>query len=404
MNSGYKKWHLSSTTLIVGLLLNPFISAQEPTTSDAITNYIRAIDTIESDSSAYSRELADLYLSLGNAYVTSGDFAAAKRAFQRGMQIERVNLGLNSLAQTPYLFSIAETETQLGNYTESQAALETLYNINVETHGESSPAMLPVLEQLLDWYTDSYDQLSRSDAYKSLIVAEDIGERMYRILSNNKAINPSESAEQYRKISHMHYMIARHLEEYGEPVESGFSINNGQQVRSQESSSHMHFRRGKAALEERVKSLEQQPDASMTEKALALIDVGDWYTAFAQRASAKKTYNLAYELLPDDENGNTQRQALFGQPTLIAYTAANRGQTTLPQDLQVTVTVLSSGSTRNPAIIDPPESLSERALNSIYKDIRNMRFRPQWVEGKPTKAEIVLPYASQQADLNLTKK
>ncbi|MDO7636202.1 MAG: tetratricopeptide repeat protein [Porticoccaceae bacterium] len=404
MNSGYKKWHLSSTTLIVGLLLNPFISAQEPTASDAITNYIRAIDTIESDSSAYSRELADLYLSLGNAYVTSGDFAAAKRAFQRGMQIERVNLGLNSLAQTPYLFSIAETETQLGNYTESQAALETLYNINVETHGESSPAMLPVLEQLLDWYTDSYDQLSRSDAYKSLIVAEDIGERMYRILSNNKAINPSESAEQYRKISHMHYMIARHLEEYGEPVESGFSINNGQQVRSQESSSHMHFRRGKAALEERVKSLEQQPDASMTEKALALIDVGDWYTAFAQRASAKKTYNLAYELLPDDENGNTQRQALFGQPTLIAYTAANRGQTTLPQDLQVTVTVLSSGSTRNPAIIDPPESLSERALNSIYKDIRNMRFRPQWVEGKPTKAEIVLPYASQQADLNLTRK
>ncbi|KRP19567.1 MAG: tetratricopeptide repeat protein [Porticoccaceae bacterium] len=404
MNSGYKKWYLSSTTLIVGLLLNPFISAQEPTASDAITNYIRAIDTIESDSSAYSRELADLYLSLGNAYVTSGDFAAAKRAFQRGMQIERVNLGLNSLAQTPYLFSIAETETQLGNYTESQAALETLYNINVETHGESSPAMLPVLEQLLDWYTDSYDQLSRSDAYKSLIVAEDIGERMYRILSNNKAINPSESAEQYRKISHMHYMIARHLEEYGEPVESGFSINNGQQVRSQESSSHMHFRRGKAALEERVKSLEQQPDASMTEKALALIDVGDWYTAFAQRASAKKTYNLAYELLPDDENGNTQRQALFGQPTLIAYTAANRGQTTLPQDLQVTVTVLSSGSTRNPAIIDPPESLSERALNSIYKDIRNMRFRPQWVEGKPTKAEIVLPYASQQADLNLTRK
>lgn len=404
MNSGYKKWHLSSTTLIVSLLLNPFISAQEPTASDAITNYIRAIDTIESDSSAYSRELADLYLSLGNAYVTSGDFAAAKRAFQRGMQIERVNLGLNSLAQTPYLFSIAETETQLGNYTESQAALETLYNINVETHGESSPAMLPVLEQLLDWYTDSYDQLSRSDAYKSLIVAEDIGERMYRILSNNKAINPSESAEQYRKISHMHYMIARHLEEYGEPVESGFSINNGQQVRSQESSSHMHFRRGKAALEERVKSLEQQPDASMTEKALALIDVGDWYTAFAQRASAKKTYNLAYELLPDDENGNTQRQALFGQPTLIAYTAANRGQTTLPQDLQVTVTVLSSGSTRNPAIIDPPESLSERALNSIYKDIRNMRFRPQWVEGKPTKAEIVLPYASQQADLNLTRK
>ena len=404
MNSGYKKWYLSSTTLIVGLLLNPFISAQEPTASDAITNYIRAIDTIESDSSAYSRELADLYLSLGNAYVTSGDFAAAKRAFQRGMQIERVNLGLNSLAQTPYLFSIAETETQLGNYTESQAALETLYNINVETHGESSPAMLPVLEQLLDWYTDSYDQLSRSDAYKSLIVAEDIGERMYRILSNNKAINPSESAEQYRKISHMHYMIARHLEEYGEPVESGFSINNGQQVRSQESSSHMHFRRGKAALEERVKSLEQQPDASMTEKALALIDVGDWYTAFAQRASAKKTYNLAYELLPDDENGNTQRKALFGQPTLIAYTAANRGQTTLPQDLQVTVTVLSSGSTRNPAIIDPPESLSERALNSIYKDIRNMRFRPQWVEGKPTKAEIVLPYASQQADLNLTRK
>ena len=85
--------------------------------SDPVTDYLDAIETAEADRSAYSAELSDLYFGLGKSHFTKREYERARRAYQRGMQIERVNYGLNSLSQTPYLLSIAETESfprQLG--------------------------------------------------------------------------------------------------------------------------------------------------------------------------------------------------------------------------------------------------------------------------------------------------
>ena len=73
------------------------------------------------------------------------------RHFSAACKLNGSNYGLHSLSQTPYLMSIAETESYLGNWDKSQQALENLYLINAQAYGENDPRMLPVLDELLDW-------------------------------------------------------------------------------------------------------------------------------------------------------------------------------------------------------------------------------------------------------------
>ena len=58
---------------------------------DPVTTYLNAIDDAEYESGAYSTQLGDLYLGLGQSWFQQGNYDEAKIAFQRGLQIERVN-------------------------------------------------------------------------------------------------------------------------------------------------------------------------------------------------------------------------------------------------------------------------------------------------------------------------
>ncbi|MCS5585021.1 MAG: hypothetical protein NZ777_16115, partial [Pseudomonadales bacterium] len=161
----------------------------EVTESDPVSDYLDAIETAEAERSAYSVELSDLYFGLGQSHFSKREYERARRAYQRGMQIERVNYGLNSLSQTPYLLSIAEAESFLGNWDESQNALENLYEINSQAYGETDLRMLPVLDELLDWYMGTYKERTRNGGYQNLVISEHLGNRMSKILAKHVPID-----------------------------------------------------------------------------------------------------------------------------------------------------------------------------------------------------------------------
>jgi len=193
--------------------------------SDPVSDYLDAIDIAEAELSAYSLELSDLYLGLGQSHLANREYDRARQAFQRGMQIERVNFGLNSLTQTPYLMSIAEAESFLGNWDESQKALENLYLINTEAYGVQNPRMLPVLNDLLDWYLETYSQRSTNGGYQNLVISEKLGTRMQSILNQTDDLSDPAAPQMYRKLSHLHYFIANHIKKHGQPSETGFTFN-----------------------------------------------------------------------------------------------------------------------------------------------------------------------------------
>ena len=161
---------------------------------EAVSDYMEAIDLVEAEHSAYSEQLSDLYLGLGRALVAQQDFEKAKRAFEQGMQVERINNGLYSISQRPYLLSLADTESFLGNWKQSRNALNNLYLINRQTYGDGDPRLLPVLDEILSWLLKTYQQRTVNGGYENLIVAERIGETIDQILTNDASGNPVEKS------------------------------------------------------------------------------------------------------------------------------------------------------------------------------------------------------------------
>ncbi|MDG1819291.1 MAG: tetratricopeptide repeat protein [Porticoccaceae bacterium] len=367
--------------------------------SDPISDYLEAIETAEAETSAYSAELSDLYFGLGKSHFSKREYESARRAYQRGMQIERVNYGLNSLSQTPYLLSIADTESFLGNWEESQDALENVYSINSQAYGETDPRMLPVLDELLDWYMDTYKERTRDGGYQNLVMSERLGNRISKILKTHVPIDDPDAVLRYRKIGHLHYFIAKHIKEYGEPSDSGFTINSGATTSSPRSTSHLHYQRGKTALKKVIESLDQQPNSSASDKAKAIAELGDWYLAFGQRMSATKTYKLAFQTLAESDESPQLSKALFDQPSVIKFTAIEGRQERIePQEknLQVSMTVTKTGVPIKMEILNPPENITKSEIRSILKDIRSKRFRPRLVDGITTESKFVLPYSSKK--------
>ena len=403
--------------------------------SDPVTDYLEAIDVAEAELSAYSLELSDLYLGLGKSHLSQQEYPQARQAFQRGMQIERVNFGLNSLSQTPYLMSIAEAESFLGNWDESQKALENLYLINTEAYGARDPRMLPVLDELLDWYLGTYGDRSTSGGYQNLVISEKLGTRMQNILDQTNDLSDPAVPGMYRKLSHLHYFIANHIKKHGEPSESGFTFNASPTASSSKSTSHMHYRRGKRALQKVVEALELRADTPARDQANAIAELGDWYLVFGQRASANHAYKLAYDFLGEGEQPEQLQEALFGNPRLIKFTdhksrvsppkkvlidektisseeaASNAGslgdiepgidelveQKPLKQKaMEISMAITSNGVPRNIEIINPPEDLDKKVRRTIFKDVRAQRYRPKLVAGAPISSAINFPYTSQK--------
>ena len=399
------KYRLLIAFLISGLgILSTVSKAQDiagqQRISDPVEDYIDAIDTVEAEYSSYSTELSDLYLGLGKSLYLRQNYTEARQAFQRGMQIERVNYGLNSLSQAPYLLSIADTESFLGNWNKSKEALDNFDNINIKAYGKNNVRMLPALDQMLDWYMDSYEERTTNGGYANLVISERIAMRMASILQSDVSLDNPESPDRYRRLGYLQYFIANHIKQNGEPSQSGMTISAGSSgVRAQNTTSHMHFRRGKAALEKVVESLVQQKNSSILDQALALAELGDWYLVFGQKSSAKEAYQLAHDVLEESEKTVALREEVFSKPRMITFKMDKKlnSVTTLEEELsetqvQVKLTVSDFGVPFNIAVLDPLEDLSKEQLQALLKEVNQQRFRPRLNSGKTEEAELTIFY------------
>ncbi len=391
------------SVLLLAIIVNQFTHAQsiaeQAPISDPVADYMNAIDNVEAEYSAYSTELSDLYLGLGKSLYSREEYENARRAFQRGMQIERVNYGLDSLSQGPYLMSIADTESYLGNWDESQKALENLYTINTKAYGVNDVRMLPVLDQLLDWYMDSYKDRSPKGGYSNLVISERIAARIYNILTTDMALDDPQAPDRYRRLGYLQYFIANHIKQHGEPSDSGISISMaGSSGRpSDATTSHMHFRRGKLALEKVIESLVEQPDSTEIDQAKAIAELGDWYLVFGQKFSANEAYQLASDVLETSEDPEQARAELFSKPRIIRFSmdkdpdVAQSSESSETQ-LELSMMISSYGVPNKIEVTSSPQSLTEDELGDLRKAVRNKRFRPKLVDGLAAEAPHSMLY------------
>lgn len=360
--------------------------------ADPIGDYLNAIDRVEITQGAYSPALADLYLGLGNALLKAQSYQDARTAFQKGMQVQRVNEGLKSLSLVPYLLSLADLESALGDADAANGAISDVYQLNTNVYGPADPRMLPVLDNILRWYMEHYQDGTPKVGFLYLENAETIARQMALIHVQTLELADPGAADAFRKIGVVHYALVRHVQVYGLAKDDEMlSYEFGRPampVVQQQSPADIYFRAGLKALEQAVGVLDQQADTAAIRKAQALADIGDWNTAFGKLQAAQQYYRLAFEAIAESpEQAAENQQTLFGAPQLIDFPAriatpvAGEGAVK-PQGVDVVFDISKSGAPENLQLDDLSKQIDERDLKKLKRDILKLRFRPSMQDGE----------------------
>ena len=378
-----------------------FVISQATNAQDNNSNieqYLEEIDRIEATEGAYSAALSDLLMSLGMSYQEKVDYENANLAFQRGMQLEKINYGLFSLGQTPYLKEIANTHRLLGDWEQSQKAIDQFYVVNEKNFGEKDQRMLPIIESMLDWHAESYNLRDPRDSFPSLSAMERLAAKMHVILDDSADLGDPSTPEKYLRIGKIQYMLARHIKDFGLPQESGMSITTDRYATERNSplTSHNYYSRGSAALQKVVKSVMEQKPPILLDQIEAIANLGDWYLIFGQSGSATKAYALADELISSTPESEEIRAKIFGAGKLINFDNPNNKMSS-DQNMNlnlvnVSMTISRSGSALDIIVKNEDKVLTDDEELALRKYFKKRRFRPSFSEGKTRSMNIVLPY------------
>jgi tetratricopeptide (TPR) repeat protein len=379
---------------IIGYSIDLFAQATLIDEPDRLIQHLNAIDEIQTEYSTYASELGELYMSLGKIHEARKEYPQALVAYQRGMQTERINHGLDSVSQTPFLFAVADIEGILGEWEKSFEAIDYIYDINASYYGASDPRMISVLETMLRWHMAAYSKKTQKDGFSHLVASENISTQLAEVLEKNWSENHAVVAKRFQEIASLHFLIADHIARHGDLRETGFRITTGNinPQLSQPSTSHEHFQKGRDALQNAVKITNSNPDSTTMDKAIASAKLGDWFLIFNQRSSAAKAYKTASDALYSGPNGEFEEKLLFGLPKLINLKSDISSIASDTRDATIIFSVSKTGVASQFRAIDQTHPLSNNEKNALRKDFRGKRFRPVIEKGESKKVDHSLYY------------
>lgn len=369
-------------------------TAYEPV-HDEVVQYLVAIDRTEARTSAYSTELADLYLGLGQSLLEQHDFEEAKEAFQQGMQIVRVNYGLNSPEQSNYLYAIANIESQLGNRKEVDQVMENIYLINARNYGEQSPEMIPVLDRMLGWFMNHRPLEHEDSRFADMERAELLAARKAEIVEAHLGLGHPETTAVYRQVGQISWQTARYVLSQGMSVEKGLIVAVGsppQNPNARAISIKSLVANGEAAFAKAAASVNQDENSTALEKAEAISQLGDWNLAFGRRRTAGDYYEQAHRLLLEDPNYRHYADEYFDVPTPVRFLQqdlqpVDPGAAATAGTLAINMTITEGGRPLDVDIPNPPEAFPADHVRLMKRMVSEMRFRPRLVNGTPEKIE-----------------
>ena len=350
-----------------------------------VSDFLEQIDRIEASSSAFNPQLAEVYMDLGKSLIDEGNFPDAQDALRRAVQIERINYGLDSLSQTPHLLLLADLDYVLGNSKAAQKALENVYSVSSKHYGSKDARMLPVLDQLLAWQTDRYQDTSAKGNFDHVVAAEVIALRIAKVVDSSIVRKDPQAPYYFRKLAAVQYLIANHIKRHGLPTNTGFEFTTGNSVTaaSPSAATHTYYRRGKAALLSRVDSIIQQSNTDALKQASAIAELADWYLIFGQKQQAASAYQVAFDTLKSDEVSDEMRNDFFALPKKIDFPFVESNGTVNQDTLEVSLWITETGRTRDIEIINPPDSLTNEDTKTVRSGLLKTRFRPRLTEGSP---------------------
>ena len=365
-----------------------------PVDSGEILTIRDALAGIESDQGAYAQALPEQLISLGQALQQQGQYRQAVDVFKRGVHLARINNGLYSAEQIPFLQGEISSSLAVGDLVEADQRQQYLLSIQQRSLA-SGELYVQAMMQQANWQYSAYKQgigekehhfsrlLSMLDLYR--LVIKDILEREGP--SSPKLLQP------LQEMLRAQYVLSTYQRTSG-----SYADPNAVSERLRFNSYYMqHFKRGNSVILAIYNLQQSRFGEHALPTAEAIVLLGDWMLWHDKRDSAIQAYQDALRQLAELDDAQVQIKNIFGDPVALPDIDGIRPLAPLVAEDQGDILLEFGVSARGRVIklvrLDEDENEDVGYKGKAHRVMRNLRktkFRPRFADGEPIITEKIV--------------
>ncbi len=309
--------------------------------------------SFETSTNQHDPRLSEPLLQLADDHMRLGEFVEAHNALDRGMQIVRINEGLYTRSQIPFVRKKIENFAQSRNWDAARSQLDHLLWLHRTKSRHLDSQLVEDFQALSALHLrgvteDHYDyqsfhlRRSASASWLALTVGESLWGR-----------TDSRLAPVIYDLVHQYHLQAAAVERGGRVAYELRQITPGSDwVRERVDAIRLYYLTGNRLLTQLrgIYQGSEPPD----QEALAMADLylADWQVLFSRNNDALESYQLAYQGLVEAGVETALMDAYFSKPTLLPVAAFH------PR--------LSSALQARSEEAQPPVQLASLATDALY--------------------------------------
>ena len=372
-------------------------SVKTPTT---LSSYYSTLQSYEAEG-PYHQSSSEVLYGLGLQLQKSGQHGKALKALRRAMHINRVNDGLNSLSQAPMLRGIINSQKSMADIEPVTTSYNQLIHLHTASYGKQDPRLAPLLKELGLWHLDAY-HFDNSDKRVDHLTAS--FSLLMSALHLSKA-KPGASTQQQTELLRSAALVSFHLsrhegDQWSSSTDSHYSLSaDGFATRVPQRTgilSGNSFRLGRNFHERIVELTAADPNATLKENIQAQTELADWYLLFNHKDEAMLRYQKILMLIAASDQAETLHKEIFASPHLLpAIRMEDQRGTISTLFITANVDISEKGwgshiETFGEALFPGQNLTSKKKLHYMMVDaIKGARFRPQFIDNKPTYVSAV---------------
>jgi len=372
--------------------------------TEEIDRFEQRIATIESMGGAFDFSLSEELLGLGLALQRSGRHERAVQVLKRGTHVTRINEGLFTKSQIPFLKAEIVSLGELGDLAEADERYDYLIKVQEESL-TAGPERVKAWNEFAQWQ-------------KSLFLSNPREENFYRLAKMLSVYEKSladlvEYEEEYNLIKTslsgllQTYFLITSFDE-GEDI-SPFERRSAFDEDQIQSNFYEYYRqadRGAPSVIELLVRTESKVHGPVSFEAFhASLQLADWNLWRGQRRAAFEVYQQIDQVigeLEDEARIKELRTRLFGEPVLLPDLDTIRLlPPAVPKEdgnVRLSFTVTDRGSVRSVERVEVAEGL-DGATGRFIRMLRKATFRPKIVDGQTvTLQDIEQSYVLPEAE------
>lgn len=368
---------------------------------EARARYLAAIDSAEQARGAYSPDLVEPLASAAQAFQSAQDHAEAISYFRRALHLSRVNEGLYCANQIPILNGMIRSQMALGNLSDADEMQQYRFRVQQHAFSDDVLQLRQATLEYIEWQHQLYLSGLGGDTYRRLLKMHQLQTSIIEQLEAEGGHQPELISSLYQRLE-TEYLLA----DYSGEKQAGLQVSIGRGQVGPSTSTDLEqqefrmiknncFRSGVKTLKQVVELTQGREPMQVEEAARALIALGDWYLWWNWDARALQKYRKAYALYANDDDPLTDPQELFREPVELPEDPVFRPALHTPSDRSdaravVSLSVSQLGQARDIEILELDAEDSRGARVSLFKMLREVRFRPLVVDGQVVAASSLV--------------